>query len=157
MRRVAVVGGRDGRLRLACEFGAAATLNYHAAGGDLAAAVSENLGRDFPIVIEASGSASAAAACLQLAAKCGRVLLLGDYADAHAHFRWNDVLLREIDLIGSDASAGAWPEAVQLAIGGRVPLDRLISHRLPAEKFAKGVELARSRRDDVLKVLLLWQ
>ena len=82
--------------------------------------------------------------------------MVGDYGAWHASFRWNHVLHREIELIGSCASAGAWPEAVRLAVEERLPLERLVTHRLPAERFQEGVELTRSRRGDVVKVVLEW-
>lgn len=83
------------------------------------------------------------------------MLVLGDYGPARAGFRWNDLLHREIHLIGSNASAGAWDEAVRLAVA-EVPLAGLVTHRLPAERFQEGMDLLRSRRDDVVKVVLEW-
>ena len=38
---------------------------------------------------------------------------------ARASFPWNRILLGELELIGSNASAGAWPEAVRLAVTRR--------------------------------------
>ncbi len=156
VERVVAVGGRTGRLAVARDLGAAATLNYHGAGDDLAGAIKQVERQSFPIVIEASGSARAAQVALEVAAPCGHVLVLGDYAEARAGFRWNHLLHREIELIGSNASAGAWPEATRLAVGGELPLQRLITRRLPAERFAEGIELVRSRDSDVVKVVLEW-
>ena len=62
-----------------------------------------------------------------------------------------------MELIGSNASAGAWPEAVRLAVGGDLPLDRLVTHRLPSERFREGIELVRSRHSGVIKVVLEWK
>ncbi len=153
---VLLVGGRSQRLALACELGATWVLNYHEAGDDLAAAVCQAGGGQFPAVVEASGSAAAVQAGLDVVARCGRILVLGDYHGAHAGFAWNQLLLQEIELIGSNASAGAWPEAVRLATEGQLPLARLVTHRLPAARFAEGVELMRSRQPDVIKVVLEW-
>ena len=36
---------------------------------------------------------------------------------------------------------GAWPEAVRLAATGAVPLERLISRRLPASSYAEAIEI----------------
>jgi threonine dehydrogenase-like Zn-dependent dehydrogenase len=157
VREVMLVGGRPGRLELARELGAALTLNYHDVEGDLADAVKAAAGRTFPNTIEASGSASAAQACADAAANEGRVLIVGDYDQARAGFPWMRVLIGELEIIGSNASAGAWPEAVRLAIEGSLPLERLITQRLPADRFEEGVALVRSRRPDVIKVVLEWQ
>ena len=156
LRRVVVVGGRDSRLKLATEFGANQILNYHAFPGDLAMAIRREAGEDFSTVVEATGSVAAMNAALELVARCGRILLLGDYDQARADFPWNHLLHREMELIGSNASADAWPEAVQLAVQGDLPLDRLITHRLPSERFREGIELMRSRRGEVIKVVLEW-
>ncbi len=156
VEKVVVIGGRAGRLALAREFGAAATVNYHRAGDDLVAAIMETEGRSFPNIVEASGSSRAIQAALEIIAPEGHILILGDYEETHANFLWNHLLHREIELIGSNASAGAWSEAVSLAVSGELPLQRLVTQRLPAEHFAEGIELVRSRKDNVVKVVLEW-
>jgi len=156
VENIALVGGRPGRLAVARELGAAETLNYHRVGGDLGDAVRRVCGKRFPNVIEASGSDAAMRASLDLVAPCGRVLVVGDYDDARADFAWNRLLHREIELIGCCASAGAWPMAVRLAVSGELRLACLVTHCFPAVQFAKGIELARSRRGDVIKVVLEW-
>jgi threonine dehydrogenase-like Zn-dependent dehydrogenase len=113
-------------------------------------------GSRFHVIIEASGSPAAIDACLDLAAPGGRIMVIGDYADATAGFPWNRLLHKELELIGSNASANAWDEAVALACAGAVPLGKLITHRLPADRFAEGVELMRVRKPDVIKVVLQW-
>lgn len=156
LKRIVVVGGRDSRLKVATDFGANQILNYHAFTGDLAVAIRGEAGDNFPTVVEATGSISAINAALELVAPRGRILLLGDYDAARADFGWNRVLHGEMELIGSNASAGAWPEAVRLAVQGDLPLDRLITHRLPSERFREAIELMRSRCGEVIKVVLEW-
>ena len=152
----ALVGGRQARLSKARQLGASRTVNYHEAPGDLSAAVREACGCEFPSVIEASGSASAMSAALRIAAPGGKVLVLGDYGLARADFLWNDVLIGEIELIGSNASAGGWPEAVELPTSGRLPLSAAITHRLPADRFGEGIDLTRDRHAGAIKVVLEW-
>jgi threonine dehydrogenase-like Zn-dependent dehydrogenase len=153
---IAVLGGRDARLALAAELGASSTANYHSFGDDLISEVRSHLGSGFEVVVEASGSPCAFHAALELAAHEGRVLMLGDYSAARAEFPLTRFLQREAVLLPSNASAGAWPEAVRLAVDERLPLDRLLTHRLPADRFAEGLDLVRARRGDVVKVVLEW-
>jgi len=155
---VAMAGGRDDRLRLAREFGAAATVNSLAAGagGAGAEAVRGILPAACRLVAEASGSAQALETALAVAPKGSRLLVLGDYGDSCAKHRWNYLLHNELELIGSNASAAAWPEAVRLAPRLRDHLARLISHRLPAARFAEGMELMRRHDEGTLKVVLEW-
>jgi len=152
---VAVVGGRAARLALAEEFGATAALNYHDVGGSLEQSIAALPGAPFANVIEASGSPAGMRAALDVAARAGKILMIGDYATARADFPWNNILHGELELIGSNASAGVWPEAVRLATTGAVPLDRLVSRRLPASSYAEGLELVRNSRD-LVKVVLEW-
>lgn len=151
---VCLVGGRRVRLDLAHTLGIARTYDYHQARGPLGDAVRQAFGRSFSYVVEASGSAAAMAAALSLAEVEARVLVVGDYGDSQAAFPWNTMLHHQWTLVSSNASAGAWPEAVRQATGG-FPLGRLVTHRFPAARFAEALETARACRDAV-KVMLVW-
>ncbi len=153
---VILVGGRQYRLDIASEFGAGSTMNYHDFDGDLVGGILKHTGMDFPVVIEASGSPKAMDASLHVVAKQGKVLEVGDYGDSHPTTLWNHMLWNEITLIGSNASAGAWSEAVRLAERSVVPLERLITHRLKASYFEEGFRLMRDRSSGVIKVILEW-
>jgi threonine dehydrogenase-like Zn-dependent dehydrogenase len=157
MRRLGLVGGRPGRLALARALGADWTVDYHAAGDGLASAV-RAAAPDAPMgnLLETSGSDAALAAAFAVAPPGAKILVLGDYGATRASFLWNEILHREIELIGSNASAGAWPEAVRLAQEADFPLERLVTHRLPAARFAEGVELVRNRNSGAIKVILEW-
>jgi threonine dehydrogenase-like Zn-dependent dehydrogenase len=153
---IVVAGGRERRLALAAELGATRTLNYHCLDGDLACAIHRETGGRYGMIVEATGTARAMEAALELVRPGGRILVQGDYGGVRAAFRWGDLLHREIELIGSNASAGAWPEAVRLAVTEGLPLDFLISHRLPAARFQEGIALARDRAAGAMKVVLEW-
>ncbi|HEY3323281.1 MAG TPA: zinc-binding dehydrogenase [Planctomycetota bacterium] len=155
VKQVVLIGGRETRLLLAKEFGAA-TLNRRELGERLKETLIASPNYPFSCVIEASGSPDGAQMALDMVAREGKVLVLGDYDDAHANFRWNHLLHREIELVGSNASAGAWDEAVRLATTGAVQLEKLITHRIPVSRFAEGMELVRGRRADVIKVVMEW-
>ena len=152
-----LVGGREPRLALATELGAARTLNYHHLSGDLAAAILQETGERFGVIVEASGSVRAMEAALQVARPGARILVLGDHGQARAAFRWTDLLHGELELIGSNASAGAWPEAVRLAVDERLPLHRLVSHHFPADRFEDAIALARDRAAGAIKIVLEWE
>ena len=156
VEEVAVVGGRPERLSLARELGATATANYHEISGDLATGVADALGDGFPNIIEAAGSARAMEAAIDLADEEGKILVLGDYGDATAGFPWNHLLHRQLEIIGSNASAGAWAAAVRLATEQQDDLAKLITHRLPAQEFQRGIDLMNQRSEPVTKVVLHW-
>jgi threonine dehydrogenase-like Zn-dependent dehydrogenase len=156
VRTVLLVGGRPARLAAAQEFGADSVINYHEAGSSLGESIARVHGHPFANVVEASGSPLAMTLAVGAAGKEGKVLVIGDYGAGRADFAWNDLLHRELELIGSNASAGAWDEAVALATGGGVPLGRLISRRLPVTEYSRGIDLVRGDRN-VLKILLDWR
>jgi threonine dehydrogenase-like Zn-dependent dehydrogenase len=147
---VILVGGREARLRVARELGAEATFDYHVLADDWPEAVGP-----VSTVVEASGSPVALKAAINLV-RGGKILVVGDYGTARADFAWNTILHREIALVGSNASAGAWPEAVRLAVENRSRLERLVTHALPAARFREGFDLLRDRNSGAIKVVLQW-
>lgn len=153
---IAVAGGRRERLNLALEFGAAAAVNYHETGDNLAKTLSNAAGGECRNVIEASGSEKGAEAALACAAKDAHILIVGDYGKAKAGFPWNTLLHRELVIIGSNSSAGAWKEAVAMATKGMLPMQKMISACYPAHEFQQAIEAVRTRRDSV-KIILDWQ
>jgi len=152
---VVLVGGRDTRLKLAREIGADETINYHQSGDRLVDDALATIPSGFPNVVEASGAQSALQDCLNVAGKKGKVLVIGEYGQARFNFPANQLLLNELELIGSNASEEAWDEAVSLAMEGDVPLRKLITHEIPAWEYGKAMEIARNWRD-AIKVVLKW-
>jgi L-iditol 2-dehydrogenase len=155
VEKIILVGGRRVRLNLAQEFGATEILNYHETNGNLAGSIAAAAGAPFHNVIEATESPAAMQTSLDVAGPGGKVLMIGDHGDGRASFLWNQVLHKELELIGSNASAGAWTQAVQLAVDSRVPMERLISRRMPAAAGVEAVQLVRESRD-LVKVVLEW-
>jgi L-iditol 2-dehydrogenase len=152
---MALVGGRSGRLALGRRWGATEVWNYHALG-DIAEGLAPRYPQGFPNVVEASGSARALSAALSMVQREGRLLVVGDYDEARARFEWNELLHRELEVIGSCASSGAWPEAVRLATSGAIPLGELISHQIKVDRYVEAMSLARGHDSEVRKVVLVW-
>lgn len=155
-RDICIIGGRGARLSLARDLGAGRTLNYHALDEKPAVAIPEGSETGFDVVFEASGSAAALDACLDLVNHGAKIGVVGVYGDARAGFTWDQLMHRELELIGCNASEGAWEDTVRLAVTGSLPLGRLISHRLPVERFREGIEMMRARGEDIVKVILDW-
>ena len=146
--QIALVGGFSNRLALARQLGAAQTFDYHH--------LPEDRLRGYAYLVEASGTEQGLKAAFEAAPRGGRILVIGDYDEARAQFAWNDLLHREIQLIGSVASAGAWPEAVRLATSGRLPLERLVTHTFPPEQYEQAVQLTAQGKHDCIKAVLQW-
>lgn len=151
-----ILGGRPERLEIAQQMGASCVLNYHDFEGELAESVVEACGRRFPTIAECSGSSAAVDAVFGFAEKQAKVLILGDYAQAKASFRWNHLLWQELTFIGSNASADAWEVAVSLAVHKDIPLEKLISHKIAAADFKDGYAAMHTRESKAIKIVMVW-
>lgn len=153
---IVLVGGRNSRLKLARELGADEVVDFRPLGERIVTRLAERFG-GFATVVEASGAAAAFDTALQMGKSGGSILLLSDYGRARPPFRWDAVLHRELTVIGSNASAGGWTDAVRLATDSTFPLHRLITHRFPAARFDDAITMVKASRDDVVKVVMQWQ
>lgn len=153
VREIVCAGGRPARLELARSLGATRILNYHETSIGVIASPGKRI---FPAVVEASGSVSGMKTALSCAAKGGKILALGDYGVHKADFTWNTLLHNELELTGSNTGAGAWDEAIHLAVSGRVDVGRLISAGFPASEFMAALNMAQESREAV-KVVIEWE
>ena len=156
VEQIIMIGGRAGRLNLAGTLGASATFNISELGADLIPTLKQQVGSNFSCIVEATGSVHGLENALQMIGKLGQLLLIGDYRSARANFPWNLLIHGEIEIMGSNASAGAWHESVRLAVEDKLPLERLISHTFRVTDFEDAFALVRSQREDVVKVILEW-
>jgi threonine dehydrogenase-like Zn-dependent dehydrogenase len=159
VNKIDLVGGGSERLALARQLGAEQVCSYRQVRktpGELTAAVRDAFGNIYPCVVEASGSALAMEAALHLTTQAGQVLVTGDYDQARADFPWNFLLHNELAIIGSNAGAGAWEEAVRLLVGNTFPLQRLVTHTFPYERYPQAFDLVRSRAEGVVKAVLTF-
>ncbi|OGV59727.1 MAG: hypothetical protein A2X45_16485 [Lentisphaerae bacterium GWF2_50_93] len=153
---VTVIGGREARLKLAIETGASRILNYHDAGKSLSEYVASQRLKPFASIIEAAKSADAIPLVSRTGANGAKILLIGNYVDVRSEIILQEFLHKEFELIGSNASAGAWPEAVEIAAGGEIPLGKIMSGVYKAADFEKAMTEARESRSS-MKTLLKWQ
>jgi 2-desacetyl-2-hydroxyethyl bacteriochlorophyllide A dehydrogenase len=174
--RVITVDRLASRIELAKELGADDALLVQPEGSQALAEVcrevmqmTQNRGAD--VVIEATGSPNVASAAVTACRERGRFLLLGMYPQPVTFDCW-DLYSRELDI---HSSRGAGPKedipragdrwswrrtyehALLLLASGRVCVNRLITHRLPAESIAEGYRLLRTEPEHALKVVLEWR
>ncbi len=141
---------RPDRLRLATRLGATGTLD--ASREALPEALGGALAPD--VVMECSGSPKAFAAALKAVRPGGRVGVLGYYADEPAEIRPSDIMMRDLEVVGSVCPTGTWAAAVGLIAQGRVDTEALVTHTFPLARFAEAYELARAAAPGTVKVML---
>jgi 2-desacetyl-2-hydroxyethyl bacteriochlorophyllide A dehydrogenase len=141
---------RPERLALAARLGATATVDL---SREALPAALARAGLVPDVVMECSGSPRAFAAAIEIVRAGGRVGVVGYYADERAEIRPSDVMMRDLEIIGSVCPTGAWDAAVGLLAAGRVDTEPLITHVLPLERFDEAYTLARGG-PGVVKVVL---
>jgi Zn-dependent alcohol dehydrogenase len=136
----------------ALELGAAVV----SAPGDEAALAATG-GRGFDTVVVTAPSGPAAEAALQLLADAGALVLVGMPSGARVSIDPEQVAERGLRILGSKVgSARPQLDVARLASlyqGGRLQLDRLITHRLPLDLINEGIEAAES--GEALKVVIV--
>ena len=146
------------RLDVAGELGATLTLNASELDQDeLVARVHERTTRGADVVHDCSGVPDTFGAALRMARPGGVVVESGDFVDLGAvQINPNrDICTRSVTVIGIGGErATAYGPSLELLAAHRasLPLDRIVTHRLPLERAADALEL--SQRDGAMKVVL---
>jgi L-iditol 2-dehydrogenase len=150
-----IVVGRGDRLARAAALGAE-PIDYSA--GDPVAAVRDATGgRGAPAVVESAGAAEALSQAVQMAARGGRVAVVGiptGAAGEAAPLPLRRAVLDEIDIRGVRANRNTCTEVIPLMASKRVDAARLITHRFSLRDYAAALETFTSRRDGALKVIV---
>jgi L-iditol 2-dehydrogenase len=112
-------------------------------------------GRGADVVITATGVGQAQQQALEMAAPRGRISLFGGLPrdDSTIRFDSNLVHYRELSVFGAYGSAPRHNrEALSLIAGSEVPVDDLITHRMPLADVSRAIETVMS--GEGLKVVI---
>ncbi|MGC2767538.1 MAG: zinc-binding dehydrogenase, partial [Candidatus Acidiferrum sp.] len=128
--RVFVADVDASRLKLATSLGANALLTT---GADLVAQISTLTdGRGVDVAVEAVGVDETVLVAIDCVGKGGRVTLVGNVSP-EVTLPLQKVVTRQIRLQGSCASAGEYPQAIELLASGRIQVKPLISAIAPLD------------------------
>jgi L-idonate 5-dehydrogenase len=83
------------------------------------------------VALEAAGSPAAAAACLAVVVKGGRIVQVGSLPGEGIHFPANQVMAREIDYVGTFRFGAEFDWAVRALADRRLNVQPLLSGRYP--------------------------
>jgi L-iditol 2-dehydrogenase len=141
------------RLALASEVGADAVL--HASGDALLKAVMEKTdGRGVDVVFEAVGRHETVGAAIDAVRKGGTVTLIGNIAP-EVKLPLQKVVTREIRLQGTAASAGEYPQAMELMVSGKIRVKPLITAVAPLADGPQWFARLHAREPNLMKVVLV--
>jgi 2-desacetyl-2-hydroxyethyl bacteriochlorophyllide A dehydrogenase len=110
----------------------------------------------YDVVVEAAGSAFLMEQSLKYVRKGGTLLWFGvPKRDATVSLPAFTIFEKGLFILSSYTSVRNSIQAVRLLESGRIDVSQLVSHRLPLEEFAKGVETIEQGTEGVLKVVIL--
>ena len=104
-------------------------------------------------MFEVVGIAATIQAAVACARKGGSVTLVGNL-EAQVPLPLQAVVTRQLTLIGTCASAGEYPECLELIASGRVNVTDFISAAAPLEEGARWFERLHRGEKGLMKVLL---
>jgi L-idonate 5-dehydrogenase len=117
----------------------------------LSARVRELAGEGFDAIFEASGAPSALRQAFDLVRPGGTIVQIGTLGTADVPLPANQVMVREIQFLGSFRYGNVFEEAIRLVASGRLNLRPLISQVFPLSQAAEAM-ICASARERVLKV-----
>jgi len=145
----------DYRIDAAHELGADHAFNDHR--DDVRAAIAElTQGRGVDKAIECVGSdqdetVPEAVECVKPG---GLVVVVGSFAANRATLPIIDFKFSEKTITGSQSMPEGYGPVFELILSGALPVEQLISHRLPLEQAERGLRLMDEKAEQVLKVVL---
>ena len=145
------------KLEAARELGATEAVLWQGTPEDTAAAIREATAGGVDVAVEATGRPEAMLAAFLATRPRGAAVLVGiPRADAVLELPAVTIPRGERRVLGSIYGSSKperdFPETLALYRSGRLPLDKLVSHRLPLDEVERGFELMRS--GDALRVVL---
>ena len=102
-------------------------------------------------MFEASGSPAALRQALSLARTGGTIVQVGTLGTGDVSLPANQIMARELQLLGSFRYAAAFAEAVQLAASGKLQLQQLITGVVPLKEIHHAMTRALAK-NGVLKL-----
>ena len=152
-RRVIAVDVDGDRLALAVRLGAASTID--ARNPDVAGEVRARTGgRGADLALEAVGVTATVQAAIRGVRKGGTVTLIGNVSPL-VDLPLQDVVTRQLSLLGSCASSGEYPAAIDLLARGAIEVAPLISATAPLEEGADWFARLHGGEAKLMKVILI--
>ncbi len=111
-------------------------------------------GTGVDIAIDATGIDVTANLCIKSVHLDGRVILIGNVAPT-VNFPLQYVVTHQISLFGSCASAGEYPQCLELISTGQVDVGSMISKVVPLCEGDKWIKKTFNREDGLAKIVFL--
>lgn len=106
------------------------------------------------VTVECSGSVGGRLLAIRALRKGGTCVLIGMSADELTIVPDDDIIFREVTVVGSLMSGHGYEPAVKIIESGRFPVESIVTHELPLEKIDEAFDLLINRYDEPIKVVL---
>lgn len=133
------------RLTLAAELGADEVID---ASGGIPSDMAD-------VVFETAGSAKATEGLFAAAKPGGRVVQVGWPDENRVKMNIADFLDKELDYIGVNRYANAYPAAIAWTADRRINVEKVITHRFPFAKVAEAFRFTSENPGEVIKTIVL--
>ncbi len=151
--RVVAVDLVELRLEKARELGASLVLNGKK--DDVIKMIMDyTAGRGADMVFETAGSVITTQLTAGLAARGGKIILVGLPSQDRFEYDMIQVTARELDILGIFRYANVYQSCVDLVNNKAVDLKSLITHRYPLEKTQEALEFAHQHKHESIKVVV---
>jgi L-iditol 2-dehydrogenase len=112
-------------------------------------------GEGVDVVFITADDASLVNLAIEMAKRRGHIALVALVTKAPLQFMAYSIISRELHIVGSVMSDNDDVQvAIELAASGRVDVEGILTHVLPLEEAQRGMELAQSKADGAIKVVL---
>jgi 2-desacetyl-2-hydroxyethyl bacteriochlorophyllide A dehydrogenase len=92
---------------------------------------------------------------VEMAKRRGHIVLVALLTEAPLQLMAYSIISKELHIVGSSMSTHEDVQrAIELAASGRVDVEAIATHLLPIEDAQKGVELAQTKQNGAIKVIL---
>ncbi len=119
----------------------------------LAKLQAENDGQGADIAVEVVGAQASIHTAIDSVRRGGTVTLVGNLAPK-VEMPLQKIVTRQLSLLGSCASAGEYPECIELMRSGKINVDPLISAVVPLDEGADWFNRLYARERGLMKVVL---
>lgn len=148
--RITVADIYDFRLEKAKELGADELINPRQTNA------LDKLGSSFDYVFETAGSVVTTQQTVKLAKNGGKVILVGLPAQEEIEFNTNQIITKELDVLGIFRYANMYPKAIRLAEKGQVNLKTVISKKFSFSQTEEALKFARDNKESSIKTVVIF-
>ncbi|MBQ7983175.1 MAG: alcohol dehydrogenase catalytic domain-containing protein [Clostridia bacterium] len=155
MRKIVVCATSDGRLGIARQMGAYATIATNEQ--DLMAEMKRLHPEGTDVIIDATGIEACIQNCLKLAKKGGTVALAGYGRGKVMNIRMDDIHINNLRVVGAGNNWNEHKNAISYMADGTIDLTPFISERISLDDYALGLEHVRKRPVGFIKALFVHE